>query len=305
MSFNPHQWYLNGLSQGDVADYSEAAQIYSLKKIIPSWNIAPIQLRRSSDNNLKYVFFDTNGELSLSSFVADGSETPTATTLATWIGSDDAYIQTWLPQNPTGAIVSNDIMQQLGSSNQPKFITAGIIETKNGNPTILFDGINDLLRLNFASGLSSINGDFSIFTTSHQDTALGTELGCLLHTSDTSLTTGLAVWQDNRIEKRASTLYATGGTVSVDMDIQINTTNQKLVSVIKNATEITGYGNGNIGSTLLWSGTYVNDDLFFGARDRVGNFFKGGVQEIIIFPSDVTTDAGIIHTDIINRWNIP
>ena len=65
-------------------------------------------------------------------------------TLASWVGvSNDGFVTILYNQKGTNNFI------QTTSSSQPKIVSNGVLETENGNPTIIFDGVDDYMETEF------------------------------------------------------------------------------------------------------------------------------------------------------------
>jgi hypothetical protein len=102
--------------------------IYSLRKVNDSYNGALIKVQRSSDNLKQDIFPSDDGSLNESQ-------------LLSFIGNSNGLISVWYDQ------ISGINITQDNSSRQPKIAVNGIINKKNGRPSILFSG-NCLTNLN-------------------------------------------------------------------------------------------------------------------------------------------------------------
>jgi len=101
----------------------DAAAAYSIRSLNPDYTGALVLIRRSSDNAEKAFYPDANFELSLTS--EDGA----ATTLSSWIGSDNGFIKTWYDQsgNSNNATITT-------TSQQHQIVNAGALITSNLKP---------------------------------------------------------------------------------------------------------------------------------------------------------------------------
>lgn len=124
---------------GLLDQYPGAAAAYSIRLLRADYTGPLLELRRSSDNALKDFYPDANNEFSLSS--EDGA----GTTVADWVGLNDAFVRTWFDQsaNYNHAIQTN-------SANQSLIISAGVLLTDTGKPC--FNNLNypltELINLN-------------------------------------------------------------------------------------------------------------------------------------------------------------
>jgi hypothetical protein len=101
--------------------YPSAAHASAYFLLKSDYTGALVELRRSTDNALKDFYPDANGELSLT------SEDGTGTSLATWIGANDAFERTGYDQSGNA-----NNLQQTSTSLQTKLITGGALNVVNG-----------------------------------------------------------------------------------------------------------------------------------------------------------------------------
>lgn len=112
-----------------------AANGYSLRKLRSAYAGYAIKVRRSNDNATQDIGFV-------------GSDLDTAS-LATFVGANSAYIDTWYDQ------VASANLTQATTTKQPRIVNAGVLDTKNSLPSMAFDfGRPDFLSTT-ASGLAS------------------------------------------------------------------------------------------------------------------------------------------------------
>ena len=160
----------------------DAAAAYSLRKLRSKYNGPAARVRRDSDNVEVDVYFDSNGEVSLSSRVTNATETTSGSsqsdatfTLNTQTfgefvgdaayasgGARSAFVVCWYDQSHEG----NDATQNT-AANQPKLYdsTDGLV-AENGKPAVAFSNTTGSM-----SGYTPANGDISFF------------MACLLYTS--------------------------------------------------------------------------------------------------------------------------
>lgn len=278
--------------------YDDVSVIYSLRT--PSmntlWANAVLKIRRSSDNTTAFVFIDgtaIDDTITLSSFISTSSNTtPSATTLTTWIGANDGFVEEWIGITPNNTIDPNKTATQTITTAQPQFISSGVIITKNGKPTIDFLSTTRYLNASANTDLDSGN-TFSILSTSSNHNI---SLGAILNTTDT-LNPKYVLYNDTSntvfVIIRNQTTLATLKTASTE-----STLNQKLLTNITTSTNLDGWYNNTSLSSVAWSGIYDNVIFRIGAQKNLLNPLNGAIQEIIIFPSDKTADITDLHNDI-------
>lgn len=86
-----------------------------------------IEVRRSTDNALLDIGYNSENELD------------TATLLG-FLGGASGFVRTIYDQTGLG----NHFVQTI-LANQPRIVNAGVVETRNGKPSMFFDGVNDSL----------------------------------------------------------------------------------------------------------------------------------------------------------------
>lgn len=129
--------------------YPDAAAAYSLRKLRSGYTGAAIQVRRSSDNAVQNIGFDSNGGLD-------------TTALTTFVGTGNTgFVTTWYDQSG-----NNRNATQSTTANQPVIFSGGTVTTINSINAVFPDGVNDEL---FTSA-SVISTNFSVFIVAYGNT---------------------------------------------------------------------------------------------------------------------------------------
>ena len=102
------------------------AAAYSLRRLYASYTGAAIRVRRSSDGAQADIGFMANGDLDTVALLA-------------FVGNGSGFVTTWYDQSG-----NNCHATQTTAANQPRIVTSGTIETRNGRPMPLFDGTDFL-----------------------------------------------------------------------------------------------------------------------------------------------------------------
>jgi trimeric autotransporter adhesin len=121
------------------------AAAYSLRRLYASYTGAAIRVRRSSDNAERDIGF-IGEHLDVFALLA-------------FVGNGNGFVTTWYDQSGNGRHAT-----QITAGNQPQIVSAGVVLTKNGKATVLFDGSNDSLLTASAITSRSLNGVFSFRT---------------------------------------------------------------------------------------------------------------------------------------------
>jgi len=295
---NPYRYAATGY------DYSGALVIYGFQKLFAGWTDAVIQLRRSSDNATAYVFFDGN-TITTSSFISTSSNTtPDATTLATWIGSDDGFLRTWYGQQSTEAISATYELLNTTGSTQPKFITSGAIVTKNSNPAAEFDGLGRNISDSSPYTEMDNGNSFTMICVASNDST--TTKGLIFSNRTGADWGGFQQAIDSSTGKDIGIVWTTITNIATPANYisQTTTTNQRLLTTVLTASNIKSYYNGTEQEDVAHTTTWGNS-IFRVGRDRLTTFYLDGtVQEIIVYASDITADLADIHADVNSRYTI-
>ena len=287
--------------------YDNASVVYSLRRpdMATKWTNAVLRLRRSSDNATADVFLLNHSSPSVGDTVTLSSQisttsptTPDATLLSAWVGSNDAYVVRIYGITPDNTIDDNKRLNETTTSLQPKFISNGVILTKNGKADIDFSASTSIRLRGDANASLDSGNDFTIFTVSYSNSS--TNFNAVLSTKLASGGTNsrLAVHNDRKTDRRLAIIRNTTATdFEVLYDVQQDNANQRLQTLVMASGTMEGFLNGVSQDSIAVTGTYVNDDLVMGI-ERGANGLDGGVQEAIIFPSDKTADLTALHADI-------
>jgi hypothetical protein len=269
--------------------YPNAAAAYSVRRLSGTYEGALIEVRRSSDNAVQNIGFDTNGDLNTSA-------------LLSFVGAGDGFVRTWYDQSGN----SNDSTQTTSAS-QPKIVDDGVLVTENGKPALDFDGSNDHLVSTSAYPTQAYQSTFYVafsngFNNRILDTrgvgGVGTVQGWQHKYSASSPTSDITIIDDGLVE-------------SIRID-GITRTGQNLVSIFMyggGGSSIDEYTNGSLSK----SGTNVNNidfnsgnRLYIGANTNGANsqLFGGKIQDIILYNTDESAKKVGIEQNINDFYNI-
>jgi len=257
--------------------YPNAAAAYSLRLVNPDYSGDAIRVRRSSDNAEQNIGF-VNGSLDTAS-------------LLTFCGAGDGFVTTWYDQ------AASLNAAQTTAANQPQIVSSGATINDGGKPTINWDGINDHLftAANYPTGSAESHYYIANSTGSNQR---------VIDTRGTGIAGTVLGWHEK---------YSDLGGIVVDEGsafIQLATSNtgRRLITTYMSLLAIKQYyNNANLitatgtitsfnGSKPLYIGTNVD-----GANTQ---FYDGYLQEIILYPSDNSSNRSDINNNINSYYGI-
>jgi hypothetical protein len=268
--------------------YPGAAAAYSLRKLRSAYTGSAIRVRRT-DLAESDIGFTSTGELDTTALLA-----------FTGTGAlDNGFVTTWYDQSGNGRNAT-----QTTALNQPQIVSSGSVILKNGKPSVQFDGTNDGLLANkinnttgtmFAVQKSTPNGGVFIA----QATGLnGSDFFAVQfavkadsqNNSTRIFNTNLAIW------------YGDKNTLNSQNLITLNSNGSNWVLHIdglpQTINNLVGSGEG------AWFGTY-NGNLALGfINDSTPTYNEGAVQEIILYPSDQSSNRTGIETNINDFYSI-
>jgi hypothetical protein len=266
--------------------YSGAAVAYSLRKLRTAYAGSAIRVRRSVDNAEQDIAFS-------------GNDLDTAS-LLTFCGAGNGFVTTWYDQsgNALNSTMSTAIQQ-------PRIVSAGVLDVKNLKAGLRFDGSNDYLTRSALTALNSGN-TYSIFSVSANETTA--TAGDILVTNNGTPSSRLSLFNSTRT---TGGVYGIGTiqntslvTYASNMITADGTANQRQLSFIVNGFNIAGWKNGVAGTTDTYTGSYTNNVFTLGAFLNVPRHLNGYIQELIIYPSDQTTNRTGIETNINTFYSI-
>lgn len=275
------QMYINSYAFG-AADlllldsFSGATVAYSLRKLDKDYAGNCITVRRENNDTSDIGF--SNNYL----------DTVAMKTFCGTTSSDTCTIRRWYDQSGNG----RNIVQTTDAF-QPTIISGGIILMQGIRPTVRFNGINNVLTRSdagFPSG-SSARSVFSVKTS----TATGDRHFFSYGTAVQHQAFFLGqITSNNRVGFFQNNFDGTSnaGYQLLSTIYESTTLNQ----FKNNATDITGSVS-NVNTQL--GGTFYIGDLL-----NLNLFFQGNIQEIILYPSNQSTDRVTIQNNINKFYSI-
>ncbi len=249
---------------GFLASYPGASAAYSLRNLIDTTTNV-VRVRRSSDNR-EQDFSATQ--------ITDG-------TLTTFTGSGDGLVAIWYDQSGN----SNNASQTT-AANQPKLVSSGVVELSNNKPSLRFKEGTSRGYLNQPL-INELSSSFSVLSVVQGETASALYEGILATNT---------MMQLARVGGGNWGTYPNGIT-----NTNLYTSTINLITMISS--------NGNVGDFYTNSnsdGSFTNT-VGQGRKATGGEAtqeFNGYISEMIIYPSDQSTNRTGIETNINNEYTI-
>lgn len=291
--------------------YPNAAAAYSLRKLKASYSGSAIRIRRDSTGNAETdIGFTANGDLDTAA-------------IKTHCRNNSCMVTTWYNQGDSTAI---DFTQTTAAS-QPRIMTSGVIERRAGEPTIRFDNSGTSDFMSVASSTVKFNylhkaGQAAVFIIIEITTA-GTKIKSIINNNELILSTRIGygiAYNDSTITKALST-GVTRGALSTFVSLNqpqnfiYPDTLNLITNLLDNSTGTAAnrnilYKNGANEkklSTNTNAASTANASFNFtlGRRTNTNDLpLDGYVSEIIIYPTDQTSNRTGIETNINNYYGL-
>jgi hypothetical protein len=273
---------------GLLDTYPNAAAAYSVRKLRGAYTGNAIRVRRSSDNTETDIGFTALGNLD-------------TTTLNSFCSGTNGFVTTWYDQSGNAANAT-----QTTAANQPQIVSSGSVILDNLKPAIKFTGqpqFMNLSNVSFANGITNFN-------VIHPDSYGASDYWQLINiyngsSNNYGISFSLNASYDNR-NIIFGTVALSNDNVSVNLNQQILTGYYDGVGTL--AADGALYLNGSnltLNASQPWGAINTNSLLaYFGTGGGVANYYKGLMQEIILYPSNQTGNNTGINTNINSYYAI-
>lgn len=257
--------HLMGKSKLLLDIYAGAAIAFSTsRKIRGGYSGYAFKIRRSSDNTLLDIGFDSSGNVDESA-------------ITSFVGVNSAFVHTWYDQSGNG----NNLTQTTDAS-QPRIVNAGTIDKINGKIAFRWDGVND--SMNLASAIANTT-TWSTFNVQKRD-ASG-KMTVSLSSSGQCYTTIL--YTDNIYYSSGQNGYLVGPSDA--------TAAQSLLSCVWTATARAQYKNGTLLASAFTNTSRTGSWTNVGFLSVTSAFATGYCQEFILYNADQSSVRAAIETN--------
>jgi hypothetical protein len=265
--------------------FPSASVAYSLRKLRTAYTGNCIRVRRT-DLTEQDIGFNSSGQLdtvALLSFVGTGA-------------LNNGFVTTWYDQSTNG----NNSTQATAVS-QPRIVNGGVIEAVNGKSALNWtNGLNQRLTVNF----TNIPQPISFFSVSKLSAASVINASVLF---DSFNLNQFVFYNKGTVESPINNLSFAAGVLT---NFGLSNTNQNNYNAIINGANSTLYQSNNVVSAQFNSGVNNLSGLSVGNVRGNPNVIVGGydwsgqIQELIIYPSNQSTDRSNIVTNIDNFYGL-
>jgi hypothetical protein len=262
-------------------EFPNAASAFSLRKLRKEYAGFCIQVRRSSDNALQNI-----------GFVDNALDTAS---LLSFVGAGNGFVRTWYDQSGSNrnAVATNNTIQ-------PRIVNSGILETKNGKPTIFFNNSTLVASRALTSSNFSALGVIAMNTTQFSR--------AILAQHDGSASINRTIFLTTSPIGRSVRLFFNNGT-----NFNVITTNN--YDILGNLdlfeSHSDGFGNSKVYLNATGEGSLtgenwipLNTNLTIGSLGNGGNPLFGHISEIIVYDPSQLANQTAIQTNINSFYNI-
>lgn len=253
----------HGAKKSIVSYGGSPSAIYSLRQLY-KYTGPILKIRRSSDSATQDFYFSN-----------DLYGLPTEDILS-FVGAGNGFIETWYDQSGNARHATNT-----NTSQQPKIVSNGVMETKNGKPTIVF------------SGSQQLNASSTVF---------GSSFGVFQRTSNQmviSQLSGTATYRGLFVGS-ADDAYWTHSDYAYNGNALLNITNtSNPLGVISNTTLYQATGVGTPNGQSIRNNAHI---IGYGTPSYAP--LDGVISEIVIFNEDIREKRSYIEQDQMEYYNI-
>lgn len=262
---------------------------FSLRLLTTDYMGNAIKVRRSNDN----------AELDIP-FLGNWLDTAV---LLTFVGSNSAFVTTWYDQSGNG----NNAVQTTNAV-QPLIVDAGALITVNGKPAIRFNGTSQYMiadsiapTFNGANKLTSVLclGNTTIDKNAFEEIVSGSssaDTGFMLRPISFTDTSRYVSYQRDSV----------AGTVKEKISSYVRINTQFIYTTYRGTNQNTYVNGDNVLNVDNISTTISLNRFTIGAlrRSSITNYFKGELQELIIFPSNKLVDRVKLESNIKSAYSV-
>lgn len=267
-------------------NYPGAAAAYSVRKLDKDYTGFAMEIRRASDNATQNI-----------GFVGEDLDEVAIINFCNVSGNTTCYVKTWYDQSGNGRNATQAI-----PASQPTIYTGGVVIKENNKPTLDFDGSNDFL-----------SGSVNIIAT-----ALGARSVFAVDKKEpTSIIISFRLTKtifnfSHGVLALGFYYYYTDG-VATTNNWKTNTPPSNNLAIVTllysgSGTPLNFYENNNLitrtGETGIPASEAGSSGFSIGSRNDIPAYENQKTSEIIVYPSNQSTNRSAIETNINTYFSI-
>ena len=275
---------------------------YASRRMTLGYTGSLMTVRRLSDNTTLSIGFLAGG------YITGG--TLDIGTLLGFVNGSSGFVTQWNDESGNGRNVT-----QVTAASQPQIVASGVVETKNNQPTVVFNGtsmgLSNTSPFLGASSSATVNsvtygGNVSAAVLLCEDNATNT-VNTYYIFGNGSTGTGNSIGSLSYWRRTGTSVddlkYPTLSGTAYDSTLRV-------MSWKDSGTAVIGYNNGSAGTTASYTRSSGITPTAFGLGEffKTGtssNFYSGGVSEINCFTGVLTNDLTNIQHLQASKYQIP
>ena len=196
-------------------------------------------------------------------------------------------------------LASNYDATQTTDTSQPKIVDAGVLVEENGKPAVSFDGVDDVFKT--ASGTSITDKDSQVLIVSSTNAA--NYIGGLFQEKQISTSFNRTeIWGTTDLSNLRSAVITPTASLDLSLFYASAQSQGQCIITLDNVSDLFSFYRNSI---LIDSGTKTdnfsdNTELFVGQMRTL--YHNGTIQEVILYPSDQSSNRVGIETNINNYY---
>lgn len=265
---------------------------HSLRRVLSSYTGPLLKVRRSSDNTTLEVGYNADGTLN-------------TTALLTFVGAGDGYVETFYDQAPNGRHLT-----QATAANQPRIVSAGVVDAVTGKPAIVFDGVSDLLISPTAGLYTATTATVAFVMKSNSNSVSNATLFSESRTANNNgfwraVRGSTSNWNVQAADDAGTSLWAATATGSNLFDL-----GQHQGTYIEGANVINTWKDGvqahnALAAPRATAATPIQTVLGAHSGSTASAFYSGAVQELVAWNTARTADRAGIESAQKGFWGTP
>lgn len=277
---------------GAFDTFSAPYRAHSLRRVLSSYTGPLLKVRRSSDNTTAEIGYNADGSLN-------------TTALLSFVGAGDGFVETFYDQGANGRHLT-----QATAANQPRIVSAGVVDAVTGKPAIVFDGVSDLLISPTAGLYAATTATVAFVMKSNSNSVANATVFSESRTANNNgfwraLRGSTTSWNVQATDDAGVALWASSAAGSNLFDL-----NQHQGIYIEGAGVINTWKDNvavhaALAATRAGATTPTQTVLGAHSGSAPSSFYNGTIQELVAWPTAQTASRAAIQTAQKGFWGTP